>query len=108
MHMTYLMRKKGTGFRVGTSRTYTNGRVKPVVGFMQRSRQEHADAAWIVSTHGTESEARVAEATLSLKYQLPTLPFVARASSDNSLVGNQALIEKVFADVDCESGGNNY
>ncbi|CAN5600717.1 hypothetical protein BH24ACT20_BH24ACT20_11320 [soil metagenome] len=105
MHMTYLMRKKGVGFRVGTSRTYTNGQVKPVVGFMQRSRQEHADAAWIVSTHDTESEARAAEATLSLKYQLPTLPFVARASSDNSLVGNQRLIEKVFSDVDCETGG---
>ncbi|MGB3633743.1 MAG: 3'-5' exonuclease, partial [Rubrobacteraceae bacterium] len=105
MHMTYLMRKKSLGFRVGTSRTYTKGQVKPVVGFMQRSRQEHADAAWIVSTHDTESEARAAEATLSLKYQLPTLPFVARASSDNSLVGNQRLIEKVFADVECESGG---
>ena len=105
MHMTYLMRKKDTGFRVGTSRTYTNGRVKPVVGFMQRSRQEHADAAWIVSTHNTESEARFAEATLSLKYQLPTLPFIARASSDNSLVGNQRLIEKVFSEVECEAGG---
>src|SRR3712207_8326414 len=41
MHMTYLMWRRGVGFRVETSRTYTNGRVKPVVGFMQRSRQEH-------------------------------------------------------------------
>jgi superfamily I DNA/RNA helicase len=85
MHMTYLMRRRDKGFRVGTSRTYTNGRVKPVVGFMQRSRQEHADAAWVVSTHETEGEARAAEATLALKYQVPTLPFVARAGSENGL-----------------------
>jgi superfamily I DNA/RNA helicase len=85
MHMTYLMRRKGKGFRVGTSRTYTNGRVKPVVGFMQRSRQEHADAAWVISTHATEGEARAAETTLTLKYQVPTLPLVARAGSENGL-----------------------
>ena len=105
MHMTYLMRRRDNGFRVGTSRTYTNGQVKPVVGFMQRSRQEHADAAWVVSTHETDGEARAAETTLALKYQVPTLPFVARAGSENGLVANQALIDRVFADVDCEEGG---
>jgi DNA helicase-2/ATP-dependent DNA helicase PcrA len=105
MHMTYLMRRKDKGFRVGTSRTYTNGRVKPVVGFMQRSRQEHADAAWVVSTHETEGEARAAEVTLALKYQVPTLPFVARAGSENGLVANQALIDRVFSEVGCEEGG---
>src|SRR3712207_227945 len=91
MHMTYLMWKRGTGFRVGTSRTYTNGRIKPVVGFMQRSRQEHADASWVVSTHATEGEARASEALVSMRYQLPTLPFVARAGSENGLVSNQQL-----------------
>src|SRR5918994_1782431 len=106
MHMTYLMRRRDKGFRVGTSRTYTNGRVKPVVGFMQRSRQEHADAAWVVSTHETEGEARAAETTLALKYQVPTLPFVARAGSDNGLVANQALIDRVFSEVECEEGGH--
>jgi DNA helicase II / ATP-dependent DNA helicase PcrA len=105
MHMTYLMRRRDKGFRVGTSRTYTNGRVKPVVGFMQRSRQEHADAAWVVSTHETEGEARAAEATLALKYQVPTLPFVARAGSENGLVANQALIDRVFSEVEREEGG---
>jgi DNA helicase II / ATP-dependent DNA helicase PcrA len=106
MHMTYLMRRRDKGFRVGTSRTYTNGRIKPVVGFMQRSRQEHADAAWVVSTHGTEGEARAAETTLALKYQVPTLPFGARAGSENGLVANQALIDCVSSEVDCEEGGH--
>jgi DNA helicase-2/ATP-dependent DNA helicase PcrA len=45
MHMTYLMRRRGMGFRVGTSRTYTSGRVKPVVGGAYRARQEGADGA---------------------------------------------------------------
>ncbi len=106
MHMTYLMRRRDKGFRVGTSRTYTNGQVKPVVGFMQRSRAEHADAAWVVSTHDTEGEARATETTLALKYGLPTLPVVARAGSDNGLVANQALIDRVFAEVECEEGGH--
>jgi DNA helicase-2/ATP-dependent DNA helicase PcrA len=106
MHMTYLMRRRDKGFRVGTSRTYTNGRVKPVVGFMQRSHQEHADAAWVVSTHETEGEARAAETTLELKYQVTTLPFVARAGSENSLVANQVLIDRVFSEVECEEGGH--
>src|SRR5262249_48872956 len=32
MHMTYLMWKQGVGFRVGTSRTYTAGQPKAVLG----------------------------------------------------------------------------
>ena len=36
MHMTYLMRRGDKGFRVGTSRTYTAGRAKPVVGVALR------------------------------------------------------------------------
>lgn len=105
MHTTYLMRKKGVGFRVGTSRTYTNGQVKPTVGFVQRCRAEHADGAGVVSAHPTEAEARSEEALLSLRYGLPTLPFVARAGSENGPVANQLLIDRVFAGVDCEAGG---
>ena len=87
MHTTYVMRRRDKGFRVGTSRT------------------EHADAAWVVSTHDTEGEARAAETTLALKYGVPTLPFMARTGSDNGLVANQTLIDRVFAEVDCEEGG---
>ena len=101
------MRKRGKGFRVGTSRTYTRGQAKPLMGFMMRSVGEGADGAWVVSTHSTDAEARVAEALLSVRYGLPTLPFVARrsAGSPNSLVGDQKLIDEVFAGVDSEAGG---
>ena len=106
LHMTYLMRRRGVGYRVGTSRTYTNGQVKPVVGVELRTRMEHADAAWVVSTHQTEAEARAEEAVLSLRYGLPTLPFVARRGAKNGgVVADQALLDRVFARVDSVAGG---
>ena len=41
-YMTYVMWKAGTGFRVGTSRTYTKGQQKSFIGPVQRAHQEHA------------------------------------------------------------------
>ena len=110
LHMTYLMWKRGVGFRVGTSRTYTAGQVKPVVGVRGRVRQEGADAAWVVSVHASDAEARAAEQVLSARHGLPTLPFNARPSgarSPDSLVGNQMLIDRVFAELDTEAGGRS-
>jgi DNA helicase-2/ATP-dependent DNA helicase PcrA len=63
-HFLCLMQKQGVGWRVGTSQLY------PV--------QEHADATWIIRTHETENDARLDELVTSLRYGLPTLPFVAR------------------------------
>jgi DNA helicase-2/ATP-dependent DNA helicase PcrA len=106
MFMTYLMWRRDRGFRVGTSRTYTNGQVKPVVGVAGRVRQERADAAWVVSTHGSEAEARYAETLLSLRYGLPTVPFTARRYKGNegrSLVADQALLDRLFTEHDTES-----
>jgi DNA helicase-2/ATP-dependent DNA helicase PcrA len=60
LHMTYLMWKRGVGFRVGISRMYTNGR-NHLPGPAFRMNQEHADAVWVVSTHGSEQAAREAE-----------------------------------------------
>ncbi len=75
LHMTYLMWKAGSGFRVGTSRTYTNRQSKSLAGPQIRLNGEHADAAWVLATHDSEAEARVAETVMSLHYQLPTLPW---------------------------------
>ena len=106
LHMTYLMVRAGKGFRVGTSRTYTNGQVKPVVGVAMRARGEAADAAWVVGTHEREAEARAHEAMLSLRYGLPTLPFVARRNGiDNGLVPNQTLIDGIFSALDTTRAG---
>jgi DNA helicase-2/ATP-dependent DNA helicase PcrA len=94
LHMTYLMYKRGTGFRVGTSRTYTNRVEKTLPGPQIRLNGEHADAAWVVSVHETEAEARAAETLLSLQYAIPTIPFVA-----------QRLIDRVFGSLDTVAGG---
>ncbi len=106
MHMTYLMRHRDKGFRVGTSRTYTAGQKRPVVGVSLRTRQESADAAWVVDTHQSEAEARVHELTLSLRHGLPTIPFRARPNGrTNGLVSDQSLIDEVFAALDTAAAG---
>jgi DNA helicase II / ATP-dependent DNA helicase PcrA len=106
LYMTYMMWKAGTGFRVGTSRTYTNGQRQPLAGPAMRLNGEHADAAWVVSVHAREAEARKAETMLSLTYRLPTLPFVARpAARANGLVGDQDALDEIFSSLDTETSG---
>ncbi|EIT71819.1 UvrD-helicase domain-containing protein [Hydrocarboniphaga effusa] len=101
---TYLMHKRGVGYRLGVSQVYTNGQVKPLVGFEQRCLHEHADAAWVVTTHDSANAARRDEILLSLRYGLPTLPFVARkGGSQNGLVHDPAWIAEVFESLDTES-----
>ncbi len=107
LQMTYLMYKAGSGFRIGTSRTYANGQPRPVAGPQVRLAGEHADAAWVVGVHGSEAEARASETKLSLRYQLPTVPFVAgpyRTAAGRSLVGDQKLLDAGFAEIDTERG----
>jgi DNA helicase-2/ATP-dependent DNA helicase PcrA len=105
MHLTYLMWKRGVGFRVGTSGVYTQ-RGKAEVGIRLRCLQEHADAVWVVSAHETDAEARAAETVLSLRYGLPMVPFVSRKSaSGRSFIGNQALLDRVFTTIDTERAG---
>jgi ATP-dependent DNA helicase UvrD/PcrA len=110
LHMTYLMWKGGSGFRIGTSRTYTDGRRgKTLAGPSVRLNGEHADAAWVIDVHENEAEARLAETILSLRYRLPTLPFVAwlgrEDATGRSLVGDQVLLDRLFAEVETELGG---
>ncbi|HEV7483907.1 MAG TPA: UvrD-helicase domain-containing protein [Solirubrobacterales bacterium] len=106
MHLTYLMWKRGIGFRVGTTGVYAE-RGRSAVGIRQRCLQEHADAVWVISAHESDAEARAAEIKLSLRYGLPMLPFYRRKSATgNSLIGNQALIDDVFSTLDTEEGGN--
>ncbi|HEU5468783.1 MAG TPA: UvrD-helicase domain-containing protein [Steroidobacteraceae bacterium] len=100
-YFLYLMHKEGVGYRLGTSQVYTKGQAKPIVGFRQRAAQERADAAWIIRTHATENLARLDEMTTSLRYGLPTLPFVPRKGAcRNGLVHDAELIARVFRSLD--------
>ncbi len=107
LFLTYLMWRRDKGFRVGTTRTHADVRARLISGVALRALQEHADAAWIVSAHASESEARVDELRLSLDYQIPTIPFLARkGKSRNGVVNDQTLIDRVFARTDTESGAH--
>ncbi|MEA2369102.1 MAG: ATP-dependent helicase UvrD/PcrA, partial [Thermoleophilaceae bacterium] len=99
LYLTYVMWRADKGFRVGTTRTYPERDATVVSGVHLRTVQEHADAAWIVSTHDTQAQARVAELELSLRYRLPTLPFIARkrAGAGEGIVSDQGVIDEIFA-----------
>ena len=105
-HLTYLMWRRDKGFRVGTTRTRPAGQHPQAHGLQIRSAQEHADAAWVLSAHDTEAQARAAEQLYALKYGIPTLPFVARpGGSVNGLVHDQSLIDQVFGGIDSYAHG---
>ena len=101
LYMTYLMRRRDMGCRVGMTRTHLNTRGQSVAGVQSRAMTERADAAWVISTHETEADARVAETLLSLRYQIPTLRFMARAPYTD----DQGTIDRVFAALDTDRGG---
>ncbi|HXB23682.1 MAG TPA: UvrD-helicase domain-containing protein [Gemmatimonadaceae bacterium] len=103
-HFTYLMHRRGKGYRIGTTQVYTRGQARPVVGLQQRLHQEHGDALWVISTHASENAAREDEYLVSLRYGLPMLPFVARRTSSGGLVHDQAAIDRIFTAVDTRDG----
>ncbi|HEX6543692.1 MAG TPA: UvrD-helicase domain-containing protein [Ktedonobacterales bacterium] len=107
LYFTYLMYKRGVGYRLGTSQVYTRGQKEPVVGIEQRVRHEHADALWVLSTHQCENDARADEYILSLKYRIPTLPFVPRkGGSLNGLVHDEKYIQRVFDTFDTHANAS--
>jgi DNA helicase II / ATP-dependent DNA helicase PcrA len=98
LYLTYAMYRGDKGFRVGTTRTYPERDDNVVSGVHLGVMQEHADAAWVVSTHSSQAEARAAEVDLSLRYRIPTLPFVARkGKGEEGVSSDQRLIDDVFA-----------
>ncbi|HEX5922744.1 MAG TPA: UvrD-helicase domain-containing protein, partial [Baekduia sp.] len=108
LHLVYAMHRRDRGFRVGITSVYTRGQAKPILGLHQRCLQEKADAAWVVSTHAGPKEARIAELTLSLRYGLPPLPFVARhprRGPAGGVVHDQLAIDRIFEALDTESAG---
>ena len=105
LHMTYLMRRLGKGCRVGTTRTQINRQGKSLAGLLPRAMKEQADAVWVVKTHASGAEAQAHEAQLALRYQLPTVPFIAHPSvKGNGLLTSQTLIDRIYASADTEAG----
>ncbi|MBI3917510.1 MAG: hypothetical protein HY322_10945, partial [Betaproteobacteria bacterium] len=68
---------------------------------------EHADALWIVGAHSSENEARFQEITLSLRYGLPTLPFVPRkGGSVNGIVHDARYISRLYREIDTQAAAS--
>ncbi len=109
LYMTYAMYRGDKGFRIGTTRTYPERDATVISGVHLRAVQEHADAAWVVSTHDSQPEARAAELDLSLRYRIPTLPFVARKGRglDKGVSSDQRLIDEAFASFPTMATGLN-
>ena len=107
LYFTYLMYKRGLGWRIGTSQTYTKGE-NSVIGFVQRSNQEHADATWVIAEHDTPQAARAYEYVTSLRYRIPTLPFVARkGGSTGGYVHDQEVLNGIFGSFDTDNSAHN-
>lgn len=104
LYFTYLMLKKGKGWRLGVSQTYTKGQRESMIGFQQRCNQEHGDAVWVVGTHDSSQEARILEYKLSLLYAIPTLPFVARKGTVGGYVHDQKVLDNIFASFNTDAG----
>ena len=104
-YVTYLMQRCSVGWRLGTTRVSAGTSEKAILGFAQRLNQERGDSLWVVSTHASENESRLDEYVTSLKYQIPTLPFVPRTGqSVNGLVHDQQYLDAVFSKIDSETG----
>ena len=103
------MWKRGVGFRVGTTRdVHRQAATKPTLGLRLRSFMEYADAAWVISTHEHEADARQAETLISLRYGLRQLPFMARhetARRRSRSLADQERIDEIFEAIDTEAAG---
>ena len=72
-----------------------------MVGFKQRALQEHADALWIIRTHISENDARIDEVLTSLRFGLPTCPFVPRKGKGaNGFVHDATHLKRIFGSLD--------
>ena len=102
--ITYLMYKEGLGFRVGVSSTEckvkTLKNIDSGFGFIHRMNMEGADKIWIIETCSSQKKARFYEDYYAAKYGLLKTVFRSRENDQES-------IDKLFNEVDTETGGKN-
>ncbi len=105
LFFTYLMYKKGYGFRIGVTKSYHNRssfESSTRFGFMNRLNGENAQKIWLLEVCDSEKDSRIKEIQYSLKYGLPTLVFKSRGR-DN--IATQEYIDEVFNVIDTSSNG---
>jgi DNA helicase-2/ATP-dependent DNA helicase PcrA len=101
LFFTYVMHKRGLGFRIGVTRRYRSANSwGKTLGFIQRTNQENADAVWLLEACPTEEEARYWENFYAATYGLPTVMFKAVAGTKMP----QDAIDRLYAGVNTERG----
>lgn len=97
IYCTYLMRR-GDWWRVGVTSTY-NARG---FGLKHRMRQEHADEAWIISTHKDKLDAFCAEQILAVKYGVPMTHWEVERGIKNKVFESRSseMISKIYGSLD--------
>jgi len=101
LFFTYLMYKRGVGYRIGVTRRYRfEGQNKPSLGFIQRTNQERADAVWLLEASKSEHDARYWEQYYAATFNLPTCVFVSAPGAKMP----QSSIDRLFASIDTEAG----
>ncbi len=101
-HFTYLMWKRGLGYRIGTTRGVRVSKDGVILSGLQvRANQEVADAVWILRTCPTAAEARYYENYYSLRYGIPTVVFFVRG---RRMEWTQELIDRLYQEIDTQAG----
>jgi DNA helicase-2/ATP-dependent DNA helicase PcrA len=79
LHYTYLMWKRGVGYRIGTTRGVRASKDGELCSGLQvRANQEVADAMWILHASNSPAECRFYEHYYSVRYGIPTMVFFVR------------------------------
>jgi DNA helicase-2/ATP-dependent DNA helicase PcrA len=104
LHVTYLLWRRGQGFRLGRSRSRTPGSGGWCAGPGRAGGRERADACWVIGTHADGAASRLSEAALSRRYGLPTAPFSPRPRHGDAARGRAARDPGALAR-DCRETG---
>lgn len=90
-HFTYLMYKKGIGYRIGTT---------SMLGFKMRLDQER-DCMWLLGSYDTKAEAKYYEQYYAIKYGIPLWVFFTEKRGFK-LDYDDPYIKKLFKEIDTE------
>lgn len=100
LHYVYLMWKRGVGYRIGVTRGVRSRKGgESLSGLQVRTKQEVADAVWILRSCRSSAEARFYEHFFSVHYGIPTMVFFVRGRRMDI---TQAWIDRLDTTIDAE------
>jgi DNA helicase-2/ATP-dependent DNA helicase PcrA len=98
LNYTYLMWKRGVGYRIGTTRGVRARKDGELCSGLQvRANQEVADAMWILHASNSAAECRYYEHYYSVRYGIPTMVFFVRG---RRMEMTQDWIDKLYGEMD--------